>query len=86
MAKNSLRDKLDGDELDLSMLRLTEVPVKEIVSLEIRRCVLLLSPSSFLGVYYVFVLVSRVKVYVCLAPEMLGCVVKVILSSCSHVS
>lgn len=32
MAKNSLRDKLEGDELDLSMMSLTEVPVKEIVS------------------------------------------------------
>lgn len=33
MAKNSLRDKLDGDELDLSMMSLTEVPVKEISAL-----------------------------------------------------
>lgn len=32
MAKNSLRDKLEGDELDLSMMSFTEVPVKEIVS------------------------------------------------------
>lgn len=32
MAKNNLRDKLDGDELDLSMMSLTEVPVKDIVS------------------------------------------------------
>ncbi|KAK4302598.1 hypothetical protein Pmani_025321 [Petrolisthes manimaculis] len=33
MAKNSLRDKLEGDELDLGMLRWTEVPVKEIAAL-----------------------------------------------------
>lgn len=32
MTKNSLRDKLEGDELDLSMMSLAEVPVKEIVS------------------------------------------------------
>ena len=32
MSKNNLRDKLDGDELDLSMMSLTEIPVKEIVS------------------------------------------------------
>lgn len=32
MAKNSLRDKLEGDELDLSMMSIAEVPVKEIVS------------------------------------------------------
>ncbi|XP_042859302.1 leucine-rich repeat-containing protein 59-like [Penaeus japonicus] len=33
MAKNNLRDKLDGDELDLSMMSLTEVPVKDIAAL-----------------------------------------------------
>lgn len=33
MTKNGLRNKLEGDELDLSMLNLTEVPVKEIASL-----------------------------------------------------
>lgn len=37
MAKNNLRDKLDGNELDLSMMSLTEVPVKEIVSKRIIR-------------------------------------------------
>ncbi|KAK8736201.1 hypothetical protein OTU49_004866 [Cherax quadricarinatus] len=33
MEKNTLRDKLDGNELDLSMMSLTEVPVKEIAAL-----------------------------------------------------
>ncbi|KAG7155044.1 leucine-rich repeat-containing protein 59-like [Homarus americanus] len=33
MAKNNLRDKLDGNELDLSMMSLVEVPVKEIAAL-----------------------------------------------------
>lgn len=33
MAKNSLRDKLEGDELDLSMMSIAEVPVKEIAAL-----------------------------------------------------
>lgn len=32
MAVNNIRDKLDGDELDLSMMSLKEVPLKEIVS------------------------------------------------------
>ncbi|KAK7063103.1 Leucine rich repeat containing 59 [Halocaridina rubra] len=32
MSKNGLRKKVEGDELDLSMLSLTEVPVKEIAS------------------------------------------------------
>lgn len=32
-AKNDLRDKLEGDYLDLSMMSLTEVPVKEIAAL-----------------------------------------------------
>ena len=29
---NNLRDKLDENQLDLSLMQLTEVPVKEIVS------------------------------------------------------
>ena len=29
---NSLRDKLEDNQLDLSLLQLTEVPVQEIVS------------------------------------------------------
>lgn len=33
MTKNGLKSKLDGDELDLSMLSLSEVPVKDIASL-----------------------------------------------------
>ncbi|XP_063590112.1 leucine-rich repeat-containing protein 59-like [Penaeus indicus] len=33
MAKNNLRDKLEGNELDLSMMSLTEIPVKEIAAL-----------------------------------------------------
>ncbi|XP_076042635.1 uncharacterized protein LOC143026325 [Oratosquilla oratoria] len=33
MTKNDLRDKLDGDELDLALLNLSEVPVKEIAAL-----------------------------------------------------
>jgi len=33
MAKNSLRDKLEDDELDLSMMQYTEVPVREIEQL-----------------------------------------------------
>ena len=31
-AKNSLRDKLEDDVLDLSLMQLIEVPVEEIVS------------------------------------------------------
>lgn len=31
-SKNSLRDKLDDETLDLSVMQLEEVPVKEIVS------------------------------------------------------
>ena len=31
--KNSLRDKLEDDELDLSMMQYSEVPVKEIEAL-----------------------------------------------------
>ncbi|KAG0728463.1 Leucine-rich repeat-containing protein 59 [Chionoecetes opilio] len=33
MAKNTLRDKLEGDELDLSMMSIVEIPVKEISAL-----------------------------------------------------
>ena len=29
----SVRDKLDGNEIDLSLLELSEVPVKELVTL-----------------------------------------------------
>lgn len=29
--KTSVKDKLDGNEIDLSLLELTEVPVKELV-------------------------------------------------------
>lgn len=31
-AKNNLRDKLEDDVLDLSLMQLTDVPVNEIVS------------------------------------------------------
>ena len=32
MKKDSLRDHLDGNELDLSLSNLTKVPVKDLVS------------------------------------------------------
>lgn len=32
----SVKDKLDGNEIDLSLLELTEVPVKELVLLTLR--------------------------------------------------
>ena len=35
MSKESLKDKLDGNELDLSLSNLTKVPVKELVSLKL---------------------------------------------------
>lgn len=31
----SVKDKLDGNEIDMSMLGLTEVPVKELVTLKL---------------------------------------------------
>jgi len=32
-SKTSLKDKLDGDHLDLSLSQLTEIPVEEMVSI-----------------------------------------------------
>ena len=32
MSRSDFKDKLDGDELDLSVMNLSEVPLKEIVS------------------------------------------------------
>jgi hypothetical protein len=34
MPKDSLKDKLDGNELDLSLTNLEVVPVKELVSIK----------------------------------------------------
>ena len=41
---NNLRDKLEENQLDLSLMQFTEVPVKEIVSAILH----LLSPSLFI--------------------------------------
>lgn len=49
--KMNLRDKLDDDTLDLSLMDLETVPVKEIVSEEI--CLLLLMEASRIENYFV---------------------------------
>ena len=37
MPKDSLKDKVEGNELDLSLSQLTTVPVRELVSLSYHR-------------------------------------------------
>lgn len=43
----NLRDKIDGNEVDLSLSNLTEVPVKELVSLALfLKFIMLFKPTS----------------------------------------
>ena len=46
MTKESLREKLDGNELDLSLSNLTKVPVKELVRVDLLKLIFLVNQVS----------------------------------------
>ena len=46
MSKGNLKDKLDGNELDLSLSNLEVVPVKDIVSMMAKYDVFRISPNQ----------------------------------------
>lgn len=50
----SVRDKLDGNEIDLSLLELTDVPVRELVSFESKYLVtrVVINCTPFLCFFY----------------------------------